>query len=170
MSSPGQRRDLRSPDREPLCSAPSLSVRFQVGFLRLNPMHTGPVQPAVKGPHSSPSSLVSRAASGLCGEGSRDSVSGSDVGSSPGLGHMPAETPGLQPARKAPPATIALSAILCREKTGSLKPVQSPDGFSLKTLPENLGDPRQHGWWQSPAFGEPAALLPWACASPSVVS
>lgn len=92
------------------------------------------------------------------------------MGSSPGLGHMPAETPGLQTATEAPPAMIALLAILCREKTGSPKPGRSPDGFSLKTLPENLGDPGQHGWWQSPAFGEPAALLSWACASPSVVS
>lgn len=80
-------------------------------------------------------------------------MSGSDMGSSPGLGHMPAETPGLQPAGKAPhtPAMIALLAILCREETGSPKPEWSSDGFSLKTFPENLGDPGQHGQWQSPS-------------------
>lgn len=71
-----------------------------------------------------------------------------------------AKAPGTQPAGKGSPPTLTFSAIL-RRKGGLPQAQADPDGFSLKTFPENLGGPGRHGLGRSsrPVSGDQAA--PW---------
>lgn len=78
---------------------------FSVLFSLQEPRTLAFSNPEVRGPQSSALSIMSRAASGLCGEGdgSRDSTSRRDMGSSPELGRVPAKVPDIQPAMKDTP-------------------------------------------------------------------
>lgn len=94
------------------------------------------------------------------------------------MGSSPAKVPGMQPARKAYPSYDHIGGHCAQETAGSPMARWSPDGFSLKTVPENLCDPGKPrlGHCSSLASRKQAAprvpcgvpsksLLIWACFS-----
>ena len=131
-------------------------------------------------PRSPLVSMVSRAAPGLYGEGDGSIDPEAGAAGTPPEPAQAVKAPGMQPAGKGSPPTPSCSRPFCAGRAGSPKPRWGPDGFSLKTFPENLGDPGQHGLGHSsrPVSGEQAvpwlpcgvlskSLLPWACVPPS---
>lgn len=153
------------PESHSLCSAASRSR-----FTNLKPRQCSLAlsNPKVRG--TSVLSLLHNVQGCLCreGKGSRDFTSRRDLGSSPELGCTSAKVPGMQLAGKGYPSHDHVLDHSAHERAGSPIPRWSPDGFSLKTCPENLEDPGKLGLehCSSPASREQASLwLP--CDVPS---